>query len=113
MNGIATVWVRERSFRTQLFIGGLAGTALVALQPGAVWIAVITLVVAQVLALEMMNSALEYLIDHIHPELAAEIGRAKDAAAGAVLIASIAASIIAAALIWASLADSSPNMNAR
>jgi diacylglycerol kinase (ATP) len=44
-----------------------------------------------VLALEMVNAALEYALDALHPHHALEIGRAKNAAAGAVLIASGAA----------------------
>lgn len=43
------------------------------------------------LALALINSVSEYVIDHLHPAQADEIGHAKDAAAGAVLVASIAA----------------------
>jgi diacylglycerol kinase (ATP) len=54
-----------------------------------------------VLSLELVNAAIEYLLDHLHPGYSAEIGAAKDAAAGAVLIASLAALCVAAALLWA------------
>jgi diacylglycerol kinase (ATP) len=50
----------------------------------------------------MVNAALEYALDALHPQHALEIGRAKDAAAGAVLIASGGAAGIAA-LMAASL----------
>ena len=40
---------------------------------------------------ELFNSALETLIDHVHPEHHPEVGAAKDIAAAAVLLASIAA----------------------
>ena len=88
--GIRIVWRRERSFRTQCVLGLTAVSATVLLRPGTAWTALILLATALVLALEMANAALEYLIDLIHPEIAEEIGFAKDAAAGAVLVASFA-----------------------
>jgi undecaprenol kinase len=92
--GITEVWRREASFRTQVWFAVLAALITAALRPGLVWAALVALSVGLVLALELLNSALEYLIDRVHPDQAAEIGRAKDAAAGAVLIASAAAAII-------------------
>jgi undecaprenol kinase len=50
--------------------------------------------ISLVLALELINSALEALIDHLHPDVAPAIKIAKDAAAGAVLLASIAAALV-------------------
>ena len=55
----------------------------------SVWWAITGLCIALVFAAEMVNAALEYLIDRLHPEIHPEIGQAKDAAAGAVLLASI------------------------
>lgn len=97
--GIACVWRRERSFRTQATLAGGAVAGLVVIRPGALWVALVALAAGFVLALELVNSALEYLIDHLHPDLAPEIGRAKDAAAGAVLVASIAALAVGAAML--------------
>jgi diacylglycerol kinase len=54
----------------------------------------IILCIALVLALEAVNSAIEYLADKISPEQDPLIGKAKDIAAGAVLIAAIGAAII-------------------
>ncbi len=42
-----------------------------------------------VLITELQNSALEYALDHLHPETHDNIGRSKDMAAGAVLLAGI------------------------
>ena len=88
--GIRIVWRREKSFRTQCALALAALAATWVLRPGAAWTALILLAIGLVLALEMANAALEYLIDRIHPEIAEEIGFAKDAAAGAVLVASLA-----------------------
>jgi undecaprenol kinase len=92
--GIATVAAREKSFRTQAALGAAAAAGAAALRLPLAWIGLIILASALVLALEAVNGALEYLIDHVHPGFAEEIGRAKDAAAGAVLIASLAAAAI-------------------
>jgi diacylglycerol kinase (ATP) len=43
---------------------------------------------------EAFNTALEQLADALHPERHAGIGRAKDVAAGAVLIAAVGAAVI-------------------
>jgi diacylglycerol kinase (ATP) len=45
-----------------------------------------------------MNSALEALADAVHPARDPRVGRAKDLAAGAVLIAAIASAVIGALL---------------
>jgi diacylglycerol kinase len=55
---------------------------------------IILLCIVGVLTLEMMNSALEKVIDLMHPEQHPEIKWIKDVAAGAVLLAAIASAII-------------------
>ena len=45
---------------------------------------------------EAINTALEALCDHLHPGFDPAIGRVKDMAAGAVLVAAIAAALIGA-----------------
>jgi len=57
------------------------------------WIA---LAIALVWVAEALNSALEALADAVHPERDARVGRAKDTAAGAVLVAAIASAVIGA-----------------
>lgn len=73
------------------------------LRPGAVWWGLIALVTALVLAFELLNSALERFIDHLHPDRHPEIKLVKDMAAAAVLILSMAAVAIAAAMLGDSL----------
>jgi len=85
--GIAAVWQREGNFRIQATAGTLALALALLLRADPV---PIVLVSALVLSLEMMNSALEATLDHLAPETHPLVKRAKDAAAGAVLLASIA-----------------------
>jgi len=91
--GLAEAWRAEASFRTQAVLAALAALATVALRPGLVWVAIVAVAIALVLALEMVNAALEAVIDHLHPDKADPIRRAKDMAAGAVLVASAGAAI--------------------
>ena len=98
-SGIRTVWRRERSFRTQVSLAALAVLATAILRPGLIWCAAVALSIALVLALEVLNSALEAMIDHLHPDIAPAIKIAKDAAAGAVLIASVAACCVGVCMV--------------
>ncbi len=95
--GLGAAWRRERSFRSQVWIAVLVVLALIVLRPGAVWWGVILLTIGLVLAAELFNAALEALTDHLHPDRHPEIRVVKDMAAGAVLLASLAAVAIAAA----------------
>ncbi len=86
--GVVTVWRREQSFRMQVAVATSTAILLLALRPGWLWAALVLVSAVLVLALEMANAALEYLADQVHPEIAPGIAAAKDAAAGAVLVAS-------------------------
>lgn len=101
--GLRLVFVREKSFRSQCALGLAAALATLALRPGLVWSALVVLSVALVLALELVNSALEYLLDRLHPAHSREIGAAKDAAAGAVLLASLASAAVGGLMLVAVL----------
>ena len=59
------------------------------------WLAVILCFIA-VIALEAMNSAIEYVVDLASPEFHPLAKKAKDMAAGAVLLAAIGTVVIAA-----------------
>jgi diacylglycerol kinase (ATP) len=99
--GIRVVFRREQSFRIQSLLGLAAAAVTAALRPGWVWAALVALSIGLVFAAELANGALEYLIDHVHPEIHDEIKYAKDAAAGAVLLTSMAAACVGAAMLFA------------
>ena len=101
--GLRLVFRREKSLRAQCALGLAAGLVTLALRPGLLWSALMVLSVALVLALELVNSAVEYLLDHLHPGHAPEIGAAKDVAAAAVLLASIASAVVGALMVMAAL----------
>lgn len=72
--------------------------------PTGNWI-VLILAMGLVLMAEAMNSALEWLADAIHPDHHPLVGRAKDVAAGGVLIAAVAAALVGILVFWAPLFD--------
>lgn len=101
--GLRTGWRRERSFRTHIASAALALAALLLLRPAPVWWAIVAVVVALVLALELLNSAMEGVIDLLHPGIHPEIKAIKDMVAGAVLVVSLAALIVGAAMVVANI----------
>jgi diacylglycerol kinase (ATP) len=103
MSGIRQAWRRERSLRTQTFIGAIAAVATIALRPGLLRGGLVALSIALVLGLELANSAIEYLIDHLHPEVAPEIKLAKDVIAGAVLVVCLGALCVGVLMVLAVL----------
>jgi len=101
--GIRVAIRGEASFQIQLLLGLVAAAVFAVIRPPLVWVALCALSAGAVLALELLNTALERLADRLHPEKHAAIQEAKDCAAGAVLLAAIAAAIIGALTVAVSL----------
>lgn len=93
--GIRYAWQAEWNIRAHSLLGLIALIVFALLQPAVIWWALIALCIGLVLAAEMANSAIEALIDHLHPEQHPVIGRVKDMLAGMVLVVSIAALVVA------------------
>lgn len=98
--GIVECWRREASFRSQCRLAIFATAFLLIARLAAAWVALVALSAAVVLALEAANAALEELADTLHPGIAPGIGRAKDMAAGAVLVASLGAGAVGLACAY-------------
>lgn len=98
LGGFAFSVRTERSMRFHLL--ALAGVlvALIVLAPSPAWWALVGLACAGVITTELINTAIEHLADHLHPEKHPSIGIVKDCAAAAVLVTSIAAIAVAVAL---------------
>ena len=63
------------------------------------WMGLVLAILA-VWSAEAMNTAFEFLADATHPSFHPLIGKAKDVAAGAVLIAAVGAAVIGALVFW-------------
>jgi undecaprenol kinase len=103
--GIAYALRAERSFRTHALATAAALAALIWLRPAPVWWALVALTTVVVLAAELFNTALEQLADRLHPEQHPQIRVAKDCGAAAVLVLSMGAVVVAAALLLDALAS--------
>ncbi|HNV91486.1 MAG TPA: diacylglycerol kinase [Thauera aminoaromatica] len=100
--GVRDAWRLEASFRSQCLAALAALVALAVLRPGWLWSAIVVVMIALVLAAELINTALEAALDGLHPEHARFVQVAKDCAAAAVLVLS-GASVVAFACMLADL----------
>jgi undecaprenol kinase len=89
----------ERSLKIQVGAFVAAVVAMLILQPGPFWWALVMLASAGVLAAELFNTAIEHLADHLHPEVHPHIRIVKDCAAAAVLVAVLGALAVGFALL--------------
>jgi diacylglycerol kinase (ATP) len=100
INGLSLEFFREHSFRYHVIscVGVLIVLTLT--QPSPIWWAVGVLAVGLVMVSELINTAIETLADHIHPEFHDEIQAVKDISAAAVLISSITAILVTVVFLY-------------
>lgn len=97
--GLHAAWGMEKSLRTQT-AGACAVVALLLLtRAPAWWWAIMALTIAAVVGTELLNTAIEKLCDHLHPQRHEAIKLTKDVAAAAVLISSLAALVVGVAFV--------------
>ena len=101
--GLRSAWQGERNFQLQVILGLVAVAVFAAVRPAVIWWALIALCIVLVLAAELVNSAIETLADHLHPELHPVVGKVKDMLAGMVLVISIGTVIVAVLALCASI----------
>lgn len=95
--GLKDGWRRDRALR-ELWLGlGAGWILLLLLGTDPVWLAVVGVASALALAVEHLNTALEVMLDRLHPQDDARIGAAKDLASGAALLCNFAAGLVIAA----------------
>src|SRR5680860_1008934 len=63
-------------------------------------IAIITFACLNVILIEILNTAVEQMVDIIHPKYHRGYGLVKDVLAGAVMFASIIAIVVSAFILW-------------
>ena len=91
LHGIKIAWQEEFSFKIQIAAAVLALLAGWYFRISAIEWMLVIFVIGFVLAAEAFNTALEELCDKFRTDPDPHIGKIKDLAAGAVLIASLAA----------------------
>ena len=98
--GVRYAFITQRNFRIHTVIGTLAISLGLILQISAIEMSIIGLTIALVLVLELLNTAIESVVDLTVKQTYHELAKiAKDCAAGAVLISAIAAVLVAAFIL--------------
>ncbi|MBI1754561.1 MAG: diacylglycerol kinase [Acidobacteria bacterium] len=100
LQGIRSAWRQEASFRSQALMALGVVVVLAATRPAPLWWALLLMNCGLVLGAELLNTALEQTLDHLHPEIHPAIKVAKDCAAGAVLVFSLGAAGTFLAFLW-------------
>ncbi|MGF1590779.1 MAG: diacylglycerol kinase family protein [Pleurocapsa sp.] len=98
--GVCYAFSTQRNFRIHTFIGIVAVSLGAILRIEAIEMAIISMTCAIVMVLELINTAIEAVVDLTVKQSYHELAKiAKDCAAGAVLISAIAAVIVAAFIL--------------
>ena len=98
--GVSYAFATQRNFRIHTCIATLAISLGLFLQISAIEMAIVTVTCAIVMVLELLNTAIESIVDLTVKQTYHELAKiAKDCAAGAVLISAIAAVLVAAFIL--------------
>src|SRR3954467_11537586 len=94
-NGLLLALRKQRNMRIHLLAIGVVTVAGIGLGLSAIEWSVLALTIGMVVVTEMMNTAIELLVDFVSPEFNEKAGAIKDIAAGGVLLSSIIATLVA------------------
>ena len=98
--GVRYAFTTQRNFRIHTLVGVLAVSLGICLAISPIEMAVIVMTCAIVMVLELLNTAIESVVDLTVKQTYHELAKiAKDCAAGAVLVSAIAAVLVAAFIL--------------
>lgn len=89
VQGLRAAWVHEAAFRQEVVAFAILAPATLALRLPSIDTVVLFAMMALVLAPELVNSALEAVVDKTCPDHHPLAGRAKDCGSAAVLVATL------------------------
>lgn len=93
-NGLVTLARQEQSFRLQLMAAGVVLMLMAVFELSRGEIALLLVVTTSVLVLELLNAAVERLVDLFKPRIHRYAEEIKDMMAGAVLVGSVGALLV-------------------
>lgn len=99
--GLVAAWRHEAAFRQELLLALICVPLAFALPVDQVERVLMVSVIFLILIIELINSAIEAVIDRIGPEHHELSGRAKDLGSAAVLLSLLLAAYIWGAALWA------------
>lgn len=100
LKGIAFALRHERNFQIELSAAGAVGLLMLWLPLSQIERAILILTVALVLGMELVNTALERVMDILKPRVHPYARVIKDVMAGAVLIVSVVALLVGACIFF-------------
>ncbi|MBV8581066.1 MAG: diacylglycerol kinase family protein [Candidatus Eremiobacteraeota bacterium] len=102
--GFAAAWRTQRNLRIHGALTVAVVAAGIILRFGPLSWALVALAIALLVTAELLNTALEAVVDLVSPEEHPLAKRAKDIAAAGVLVASLGAAAAGAIVLWMHLA---------
>ena len=99
-DGIAAAWTNEAAFREELLLAAITIPLAFYLGETGVDRALLVSSIILILIVEILNSAIEAVVDKASPEMHDLAKRAKDMGSAAVLFSLINAAVIWACLLW-------------
>ncbi len=99
-DGIAAAWRNEAAFRQEILLAAIALPLAFYLGKTGVERALMICSVVLILIVEILNSAVEAVVDKASPEKSELAKRAKDMGSAAVLFSLINAAIVWACILW-------------
>ena len=97
--GLAYALRSEAALREECAVLGIALPLGLVVAPSVAWYVALIGAILLVLAVELLNTGIEKLADHVTPEWNAQVGIVKDLGSAAVLCA-----LVAAGLVWGAAA---------
>lgn len=98
--GWTAAWATEKSLRQWTLVNALSALAAFALPLSPGERALILALGLLLLAAELVNSAIETIVDHILPDPHPSAGRAKDIGSAVVALTALAGGVAWAVLLW-------------
>ena len=109
--GIVYAFKTEISFRIELGIILVVVLFAIIVNVSAVDAAILTIMIASVLVLELINTAIERIVDEMKPGISTFAKHVKDLTAGAVLVAVVASALVGIFIFLPYLKDASSVVN--
>jgi diacylglycerol kinase (ATP) len=99
-DGLAAAWKNEAAFREEILLASIAMPLAIYLGKAGVERALMLGSIVLILIVEILNSAIEAVVDKASPERHELAKRAKDMGSAAVLFSLINAAVIWACVLW-------------
>jgi diacylglycerol kinase len=100
LHGISYGFVTRKNMTLFLCFAILVASLLIWLGTSKIKFAIIMTAWILIIIMEITNTAIEKIIDTLHPEYSKGIGHAKDMMSGAVFLAMIAAFCVTLLMVW-------------